>query len=107
MASVLKPIVLCFAEIVFFFDEYGAGLAFIGRPDDAGAFHSVQKAGGAAITDAEPALQGRRGSLTDFDDEADGFVVEVIELAVAFAGFAGLFRRFEYAFIVGGVALFF
>ena len=38
--------------------EHFAGLAAVGRPDEAVALHHVEDAGGAAVAQAEAALQG-------------------------------------------------
>ena len=71
------------AEVVFSLDEDGAGFAAIRRSDDARALHAVEQAGGAAVADAQTALQRGSRRLAHLQHDAHGVIVELVEFAVA------------------------
>ena len=52
----------------------------------------IEQAGGAAVSDAEAALQRGGRGLAHFEHDVDGVVVQLVEFAVAFAGFAAVLR---------------
>src|SRR5579862_2859110 len=62
-----------FAQPVLGLQDF-ARLGSVGRAHDAVFFHDVDQAGGAAVADAQAALQSGSGSAAGFADHTDGFL---------------------------------
>src|SRR5262245_20424116 len=54
----------------------------VGGAHNAVLLHQVDQVGGAAVADAQPALQQRRGSLAELDDQPNRVLVKLVVLAV-------------------------
>ena len=57
-------------------DQHLAGVAAVVGADDAVLGHEVDEAAGAAVADAEGALQERRAAALLADDDLDGLLVD-------------------------------
>src|SRR5512138_920993 len=71
-------------------DEYLARLATGARGHEPLRFHHVDEASGAAESDPQLALQVRNRHLSAADDDARGFVVQIVLLELETAGPRGL-----------------
>src|SRR5580658_9809883 len=68
--------------------QHLARLGPIGSTDDAIAFHKVDQVGGAAIADAQAALQQGSGSLAKLDHKPHGIVEKrIVVVSGNFSGF--------------------
>jgi len=70
-----------FVEPAGGFEEF-AGAGAVGGADEAVAFHEVDEVGGAAVADAEAALEERGGGFAELEDEAYGVVEEFVVVAL-------------------------
>ncbi len=61
--------------------EQFAGARAVGRAYQAVALHEVDEVSGAAVADAQAALQQRRRGFAEFEDQADGVVEELVVVA--------------------------
>src|ERR1039458_2619946 len=98
-----------FFVVVGGFEDF-AGLGAVGGTDQAIALHHVDEVGGAAVADAQAALQQRGAGLAELEDEADCVVEEIVVFlagfAVAVEFLAGVvLGPFEEAMDVLGLAL--
>ena len=86
-----------------------AGAGAVGGANQAVALHQVDQMGGAAVADAQPPLQQRRGSLAELEDQRYGVVEErVVFVGVGIGtidGGALVLGRFEEALDVLGLPL--
>jgi hypothetical protein len=99
-----------FVEPVWRFEDL-AGFRAFGGADDSVAFHHVDEVRGAAVADAQTALQERGRSLAEFEDEADRILKEIVVALFALFAFespfarARIFGRFEEARDIVGASL--
>ncbi len=82
----------------------------VGGAYEAVALHHVDEVGGAAVADAEAALEERGAGFAELEDQADGVVEEVVVFLAGFAVAVGVFAgfvlgAFEEAVDVLGFAL--
>src|ERR1035438_5164896 len=73
-----------FFVVVGGFEDF-AGLGAVGGADQAVVLHHVDEMGGAAVADAQAALEERGAGLAELEDETDGVVEEVVVLLAGFA----------------------
>src|ERR1039458_3269039 len=89
------------------FEDF-AGFAAVGGADQAVVLHHVDEVGGAAVADAQAALQQRGAGLAELEDQAHGVVEQVVVLlaGVAVGGGVGVvfLGAFEEAVDVLGLA---
>src|SRR5215813_9987704 len=85
-------------------------LGAVGRADDAVLFHQIDETRGAAITDAQSALQGGSGCATGVANYTNRVLIQIVVhvfaavsicLVIGVRGLAAfLFRRFQQFFLV-------
>jgi len=115
--GIRTPLLVCqlllrfieFFHPVAIFEDF-ARLGAVGRTDDAVFFHKVDQARGAAVTDAQAALQCGSGSTAGVANDSNGVLIEVVVDILAAVSIGAIspidwfaifvFRRFEEFFLV-------